>query len=259
MSKEERNDLVADLEYQSKCISRKFQVLVARTGRALKQANATVSELRTLFGKDDKILKALKKTKDLDKAMLKLSKLSSFFDYELLKNMVEGYCRHCQDEELHDDLMAYIEEVKVYCQHRLCEVPVDAFSSKTYLKMKGSYLRVKVDKNWKITLKQVKDLEKQISSILQTKLQLLMVKEGCLELVFKPLRTLSGPLSPQQGEQLHELGVLCFYIGEEEFNLTSQQGTKLQVNFARCGDCLCKTLCFVIELCKYMDRCYKKV
>lgn len=75
LTKEQRSRLVSRLEYESKSISRRFAILVARTGRSLKQFNITVKELRTLFGNDDKVLKALGKTKDLDKAMLKISKL----------------------------------------------------------------------------------------------------------------------------------------------------------------------------------------
>ena len=216
LSDEERSDLTAELEYRSKQISRKFQVLVARTGRALKQANCTVNELRTLFAKEDRILKALRKTQDMDKAMFKLSKMSSFVDYELLEIMVEGYC---QDQELRDDLSAYVDDLKVYCQRRVCEVPVDAFTSKKYFKSKGPYLSVKVDKNWKITLNQVKDLEKQISDILWIKLHLVMVKDGCIEFVFNPLTTLCRPLSQQQKKQLRDAGVVRLYVGEKEFSL----------------------------------------
>ena len=220
MSKEDRSDLVAELEYRSVQISRNFQVLVARTGRALKRANCTVRELRTLFGKEDRIIKALRKTEDMDTAMYKLSKRSSFFDYELLKIMIKSYCRDCQDKELYDDLLAYVEELKVFCQRRVCEVPIDAFSSKVRLKLKGSYLHVKVDKNWNITMNQVKDLEKRVSDILQTRLHLLMVKDGCMEFIFNPLCTVSGPLSQQQKQQLLELGVTRLYSGIEEFSLT---------------------------------------
>ena len=52
LSKEDIDDLVAELEYRSKQIGRKFQVLVARTSRALMQANCTVRQLRTAFGRE---------------------------------------------------------------------------------------------------------------------------------------------------------------------------------------------------------------
>ena len=226
LSKEERSDLVAELEYRSKQIGRKFQVLVARTGRALKQANTTVRELRTLFGREDRILKSLLKTEDMDEAIFRLSKWSSFFDYELLMSLVEKYCH---DQELFDDFVAYSEELKVFCRRRVCEIPIDAFASKKRRKCKGPYLRVKVDKNWKITLNQVKDLEKQISDILQIKLHLLVVKDGCIELVFNPLRTMSDSFSQQHNKQLLEIGVMKLYIGEEEYSLTDSHEAEKQV------------------------------
>ena len=211
---------MAELEYRSKQIGRDFQLLVVRTSRALKQANCTLSELRTLFGREDRVLKALRKTEDLDDAIFKLSEKSSFFDYELLKNLVKKCCR---DQELYDDFVAYGEQLKAFCKRRVCEVPIDAFASKKRLKSKGPYLCVKVDKNWKITLNQVTDLEKQISEILQIKLQLLMVKAGCMELVFNPLRSVSEPLSQQQKKQLREIGVLRVYVGEEEYRMDCEE------------------------------------
>ena len=226
MNKEERDDLVAELEYRSKQIGRKFQVLVARTGRGLKQANTTVNELRTLFGREDRILKALRKTETMDKAIFKLSKLSSFFDYELLMSLVEKYCH---DQELYDDFVAYSEELKVFCRRRVCEIPSDAFTSKKRLKSKGPYLRIKFDKNWQISGNQVKDLGKQISDILQIKLHLLAVKDGCMELVFNPLRSVSEPFSQQQKKWLREIGVLRIYVGEEEYSLTGSEEAEEQV------------------------------
>ena len=226
LSKEERSDLIAELEYRSKKIGSEFQLFVVRTGRALKQANCTVRELRTLFGREDRILKALRKTEDMDEAISKLSELSSFFDYELLMNVAQKLCR---DQELYDDFVAYGEELKVYCQRRVCEVPIDAFTSMKHLKSKGPYLCVKVDKNWRTTLKQLKDLEKQISDILHTKLQLLKVKDGCIELVFNPLRTVSVPFSQQQKKQLQALGVMRLHVGEKEYSLTESQEAEEQV------------------------------
>ena len=226
MSKEDRDDLVAELEYRSKRIGRKFQVLVARTGRALKNANTTVDELRTLFGREDKILKALRKAKNMDKAILKLSKLSSFFDYELLMNLVEKYCH---DQELYDDFVAYCEELTVFCRRRICEMPIDAFTSKKSLELEGPYLWIKFDKNWQISVNQIKDLEKQISDILQIKLHLLAVRDGCMELVLNPLRSVSEPFSQQQKKQLREIGVIRVYVGEEEYSLMKSEEAKDQV------------------------------
>ena len=224
MSEEERSDLIADLEYRSKRIGNNFQLLVLRTSKALKQANCTVCELKTLFVRDDRIFKALGTTENLDDAIFELSKLSSFFDYELLMNVAQKYCR---DQELYEDFVAYSEELKVFCQRRLCEVPIDAFASKNCLKK--SYLRIKVDKNWQITLNQVKDLERQISDILKVKLQLLEVKDGCVELFFNPLCTVNNTLSQQQKKQLREIGVIRVHLGEEEYNLTDNQETEKQV------------------------------
>ena len=226
MSKEERDDLVAELEYRGKQIGRKFQVLVARTSRALMQANCTVRQLRTAFGREDRILKALRKTEGMDEAVYKLSKRSSFFDYELLMSLVEKYCH---DQELYDDFVAYSEELKVFCRRRVCEIPIDAFTSKKRLKSKGPYLRIKFDKSWQISGNQIKDLEKQISDILQIKLHLLAVRDGCMELVFNTLRSVSEPFSQQQKKQLLEIGVLRVYVGEEEYSLMESEEAEDQV------------------------------
>ena len=123
----------------------------------------------------------------------------------------------------------------------VCEVPIDAFSSKMQLKLKSSYLHVKVDKKWNISMNQIKDLEKQISHILQTSLHLLKVKDGCVELTFNPLRTVSGPFSQQQKKQLKELGALHLFIGENEieFNLTDTKISVQEIAVAlyKCPDC----------------------
>ena len=206
MSKEQRSDLVSRLEYESKKISREFQILVAKTALSLKQNSITVSQLRILFSQESKIQKVLRMVKDLDKALLKLSQLWSFFDYEMLGSMINGYCS--KDEELLSDLKAYIDAFEEFCKRRVCEVPSDAFPAAMPFE---TYLHVKVDRNWKITLNQVKNLEQQISDILQVKLHLLKVKDGCVELVFIPMCTSIEPLSPVQQQLLRDLGVIEAY------------------------------------------------
>lgn len=70
-------------------------------------------------------------------------------------------------------------------------------------------------------LDKIKNLENQLSHILESDLCLLSIKDGCVELIFNTLRSLSlifkSPLSPPQKVGFHENGVLRLYSEEKEY------------------------------------------
>ena len=111
----------------------------------------------------------------------------------------------------------YESDFKTYCERRLCEVPVD--SLKADVPSKTSNLHVKIDEDFKIKLCKIKRIETRLSRLLDKRLYLLKVKDGCIELVFNYLGRikLSLPLNSQEEEELSEMKVLRLYDDNHEY------------------------------------------
>ena len=192
----------------------KFATLVSLMNMSLKDNAISVKELEVTFinlDLDDLVEKLHDET-DMSKAISKASQFWSFFDYEIVKNIINTYC-----DDLQQKVESYESDFKTYCERRLCDVPVD--SLKADIPLKTSNLHLKIDEDFKIKLCKVKRIEARLSNLLGKCLYLLKVEDGCIELVFNYLGKIKFtlPLNSQQEEELSEMGVLRLYDDNYEY------------------------------------------
>ena len=192
----------------------KFATLVSLTNKSLQNNKVSVSELTVTFKNIDleELVKILEDETDMNKAMLKASDFWSFFDYEIVKSIISSHCADLQQK-----MESYESDFKTYCERRLCEVPED--SLKANIPSKTSNLHVKIDENFKIKLCKIKRIEARLSHLLDKRLYILKVEDGCIELVFDYFGRikLTLPLNSQQEEELSGMGVLRLYDDNQEY------------------------------------------
>ena len=198
------------LKLESDEIRRRFALVVDRARKSLEKQRLMSEELAILikhaYGEQNELYEIFERNKTIKELFLVLFHHWSFFDYELLRLIINGSCT-----ELCGEMEDYIEEFKKYCQRRLCEIPVDVHETRPNDTNK---LYVKCDETFdKITLEEAKELELKLSKLLDTELYLLRVEKGCVQLVFRSLCDLSMkfPLSQLQKEQLSEMKILRLF------------------------------------------------
>ena len=143
MTDEEREDLVNQLEMESKTIRLKFSSLVSKTATVI---NYTSSDLKTFFsGCGMKELASKIDSSDPISTTLRCvheSNVWSFFDYELLEQIIYAFCK---DEEIVKVLKAYITDFKCFCERRLYEIPVETFAMKLPHVHSNAKISIKID------------------------------------------------------------------------------------------------------------------
>ena len=150
----------------------------------------------------EKVYEVIEEIENFNKVMSRLSDYWSFFDYHLLEFIIKSCCT-----ELTDMLEEYEHQFKLFCQRRLCEVPEGRLEVRAEDK---EVVCMKIDDRFgykKSKVLDIKELEHKLSQLLDTKLVLRKIDEGCLELTFIFLRA-RPPLSSHQKQQLRKLGVL---------------------------------------------------
>ena len=217
MTEDRREELIAKLTVESEDMRSKFAALVDLMNISLQDNKVPVSKLTVTFKNldVDELVEILQDETDMDKAILKASDFWSFFDYEIVKSIISTHCRG--DADLQQEVKSYESDFTIYCERRLCEVPMDIL--KADVPSKTSNLHVKIDENFKIKLYKMKRIENRLSNLLDKRLYLLKVEDGCIELVFNYLGRikLSLPLNSQQEEELSEMGVLRLYDDNYEY------------------------------------------
>ena len=192
----------------------KFATLVSLMNKSLQNNKVSVSELTVTFKNIDldELVEILEDETDMNKAILKASDFWSFFDYEIVKSIISSHCADFQQK-----MESYESDFTIYCERRLCEVPMDIL--KADVPSKTSNLHVKIDEDFKIKLCKMKRIENRLSHLLDKRLYLLKVEDGCIELVFNYFGRikLSLPLNSQQEEELSEMGVLRLYDDNHEY------------------------------------------
>ena len=152
----------------------------------------------------------LENVTDLSEALIKLSGYWSFFDFELLHALIKGFC----SEDLQQEFNNYELDFKHYCERRLCEVPADSFNAEVSQKKR---LHVKLDEVFDVKMEDIKRLNRKLSDMLQTKVRLLDIEEGCIELIYITLHEINMTfhLTGKQNEELMQMGVLKIYVKKD--------------------------------------------
>ena len=207
----QKERLMGRLKLESDEIRRRFALVVNRARESLEKQKLMSEQLIILikhaYGEENELNEIFERNITIKELFLALFDHWSFFDYELLRLIINGFCT-----ELCREMEDYIAEFKKYCQRRLCEIPVDVFKTRPD---ETNNLYVKCDKSFdKITLEEAKELELRLSKLLDMELYLLRLEEGCVQLVFRSLCDLSTkfPLNQLQKEQLREMKILRFSV-----------------------------------------------
>ena len=224
LTEEQKDKLIQRLTLESDEIKAKFAILVSRTTKSLEKNHVSVDNLKiTLKNLGlNELVEKLHDESDLNKALIKASDYWSFFEYETVTSIISSYCK--DDDDLQQEVESYISSFKIYCQRRLCEVPIDNFETEMHKKTMKLY--VKMDETFNISLNEVKKIEAKLSVLLDTDLYLCKVEEGCIELIFSCLRKIKLPfsLNSQQKEDLLKMGVVRLYYDDicEYYHALSQ-------------------------------------
>ena len=217
MPEEEKEDLKEQLEKENEEIMETFAVLVGKTISSCKQSSVGVSDLRAVLKSYSagKVLESLDRGADAENMWEKIADYWSFLDYKILSIIVKGLCK-----ELVGLLEAYISELKEYCNHRLCEVPIDCLSKG--IKDEGhNYLKFKFDPpdGFLTPIRTIARQNKSLSRILETKVRLCKFEDGCINFVYISLHEFDDTfsLSDKQKQNLSSIGVLKMYNNTKIF------------------------------------------
>ena len=219
LTAEERDELLHRLNQQSEDIRSSFAILVTHTLTQLQQSGTTAEALEMLIAEHglEELTDQIDSTDTIPMIMKKVrkGKYWSFFNYELVAAIIKCFCKRT---ELIAELEDYISEFKVYCQHRVSEVPRGSFNGDH---TKDRCFKIKLDDSFSIKdidLKKVKKIQYKLQRILNMKpLQLIDVEGGCIELTFRYFnKTRLFPLSEAKKIALYELGFQWLRYGKDE-------------------------------------------
>ena len=224
LTEEEREELLYRLNKQSEDIRSSFAILVARTLEHLLLSDTAAKALKALIAEHglEELTDQIDSEDSIPVIMEKArkGKYWSFFNYELLAAIIEGFC---EKTELIAKLEDYVSKFKVYCQHRVSEVPFNGDRTKNHC------FKVKLDDIFTkdTDVKKVKKMQYKLQEILKMKPLLLSnVEGGCIELTFRYFKkTRLLPLSEAQKVALTKLGVQWLRCGEDKILLKKKTYT----------------------------------
>ena len=200
----------------------KFAILVGRTLVNVIEKNTSVVNLRVLLsnlnGRNrNKLTEELIGITDINEAFLALNQFWSFFEYDILSCIIEGFCI-----DLKPELDEYNSSLKEYCKRRVCEVPGGSVCSKEIEAEKILYIQV--DKSFaaeieRIKMEELQDLESKLGLLLGTSFLYIEMIKGSIVIAFKCLHEFDVifPLSAKQEEELQKIGVTRIYSKEQEY------------------------------------------
>lgn len=176
----ERQDLITKLKDDYNDIVQQFTNLVQATRRSLQSVEVSEFQSFLRIQLRKRSSKGKKTINDIFE-VLHNEEYWTFFDFELLKAVIEHYC----DKDMEHRLNEYLRKFGIYCERKLSETPKKKYRNKsgeTYV------LYVKLNKRFDgITLKEVKDIERRLQKEFHTCLYKLQHSEGCVLLVFESL------------------------------------------------------------------------
>ena len=158
--------------------------------------------------KGNKLLDKLVVVKSLDQAFLLIDDYVSFFDFELVEYFIDGKLQYLLDE--------YLLKLNEFFQLRVHAI---SFDRKSNEKMPRLHFKIDCEDMEKLKFQDIKRIEKNLSDILPTKLYLVKIKKGCIELIFICLHEFGVifPLSYEKMEQLRLNGITRLYSEDQEY------------------------------------------
>jgi hypothetical protein len=165
-----------------------FKKLVHATLQSMNGKKVEVLEFKTFLTIElDKEVAKIQKRSTIDEIfkVLHLGEYWTFFEYELLKAVIERYC----EKELEHRLDEYLRKFGSYCERKISEVPMRRYRSPKSGDTHILYVKLKKDFDG-ITLQEVKDIESRLQKKFHTGLYKLQCYRGCVLLVFESLHKL---------------------------------------------------------------------
>lgn len=217
LCEEEKDVLLTRLNAETKSICLLFGGLVGHTEKSLQNSNVTAENLMTFFRNSEleELANSISGSDTIPSVMSKVKKGGywSFFNYEVLENMIHYYCGETPTVK---HLENYISKFHTYCQRRVSEVPTGAFSRDMSFASTTKIFKVKLDDKFSISspLELIKDVQYKIQQILNRKPVVLVgVDDGCLQLT---LRYFNATVSLGETEKagLKEVGVQSWTHGK---------------------------------------------
>ena len=213
---EEKDRLLYRLTAESETIRNSFATLVTHTQMYLQHSDITAKEFVIWLKENQMIMLAsqIESTDTIHDILNKVrdGKYWSFFNYELLANMITCFCK---GTSLIKELDDYISEFKVYCQRGVSEVPYQSLTGGD--QDTSSIFKVKMDDNFRIPVLNLKKMQYKLEVILHKKpIHLVDIESGCIKLTFRYFdNNKLFPLREAEKVALAEMGVQWLSYGED--------------------------------------------
>ncbi len=221
LSDTKREELLRRLNIETDEMKEDFTALIATTLINLIGKGITVKNLRAtltnLNGRDgNKMTEKLKGETDINEAFMVFSKFWSFFQYDILRSIIKGFC-----QDLKPQLEEYSSSLKRYCERRVCEVP-SVSGGKESEDEKIMHIQVDETFNAEITRIKLENLEvlgSKLGKLLGTSLLIIDIVPGCIIISFKCLHEFDVifPLCAKQEEELQKIGVSRIYSKYQDY------------------------------------------
>ena len=223
LSVHERKDLIQTLSRDYKNILTKFATLQTSTCESLNERNISTEKVANcaltlaLYKSDDvpqpllpEAQDRLEEAKSIERVfiLLRRHKLISYFDYEILKHIIETY----GSEDVKRRLMEYVDEFQAFCRRRVVEVPpvISECTSST-----RKVFKVLITADMSATLADIEAAERKIADILglpHSVLTLHEVTPGSLVLTLSIPILIADKIFPLQASQLSQLEANGFTV-----------------------------------------------
>lgn len=219
MSKEELSYHLFKLDEQTTKIKRAFSVLVLDLQKSIEETSKLEHVMTLLKFYDKNFEEVSHDCRSIADVFHKISKYASFFDFDLIKHLTQKLGSVAMKKKM----FKYKKKFQEFSKCRVCECPSDTFgevdkSEKVYV--------LKIDKSLStLTVEELEKLKYNMNSILgcNVLLRLLDIKDGCIELTFRTLKSddLKIPVKAQQA--LRKLGVLSLSFSDKSLDISDIQ------------------------------------
>ena len=218
----------ADLGRETRSMRRKFASLINKVINSIKKASVEVKALATYLQQIElieaslvtakhsclffttKIIESIENS-DIDNVFRELKDYYSWFNYDLIGGIIDAFCD--KDDDLKMELSDYKENMKQYCENRLCQFPDSLNGFGEHRDNNKPYI-FKIDKEWSLMrLSELDAIKSIICDVLKLKrvaLFLRSVENGCVEVTFgvpEPVADIVFPPSRDQVDTFKKHGI----------------------------------------------------
>lgn len=145
----------------------------------------------------------------------KLSKYSTFFNYDVIEFLINKF----GSIEIKKKLREYEQKFREYCKHRICQIPSDAFGDAEETE---KLLVLKTELEMTDSLEKLQKLQSAMNNIFSGKrfLKLVHIDDGCVKLTFSVIG-FSHHLIEGREQMLRDNGILHLSYEEKHFDFCS--------------------------------------